>query len=300
MRSRWRLYAYLIGCAFLVSAIAFINSYPLVYSDSGTYIRSSFTLLPPDDRPIGYGLIIRAVTWQSTLWTVVLFQGAMVAWLLYETLKQFLPTGTTVWRVHLLLLSVLMICTSMPWYMAEIMPDAVTPMLALIFFLLFKGHSIGVVKQVFLWICSFFFLITHNSHVAMGLLFLALAAGAVILLRKSSKRFWLTWAGAIATTIAGIFFVAGYNKDHGLRSEFSPSANVFFAGRLCEGEIVGDFLDEHCDEKDYALCPFKDELPTYPSSFIWGGSSMVNHLGGNMSTVDSLLKPMIHDLMWEP
>ena len=300
LRSRWRLFAYLLGCAFLVSTLAFINCYPLVYSDSGTYIRSAFTLLPPNDRPIGYGLIIRAVTWQSTLWTVVLFQGAMVSWLLYEVLKQLLPATISIWRVHLCLVAVLMLCTSMPWYAAEIMPDALTPMIALMLFLLFVGQGLAVLKRIFLWICLFFFLIAHNSHVATSLLFLSLAAVFVILGRRSSKRFWLIWSGVLTTTLAGIFFVAGFNGAHGLRSEFSPSAHVFFAGRLCEGEILGDFLDERCGEENYALCPFKDELPTYPSGFIWGGSSMVDRLGGNMLLADSLLKPMIHDLMSDP
>lgn len=53
---------YLVGTAFLIIALAFFNRYPLVYSDTGTYIRSAFTLHPPVDRPIGYSLIIRAVT----------------------------------------------------------------------------------------------------------------------------------------------------------------------------------------------------------------------------------------------
>lgn len=71
---------YLVGTAFLIIALAFFNRYPLVYSDTGTYIRSAFTLHPPVDRPIGYSLIIRAVTWQSTLWTVVLFQKIPRTW----------------------------------------------------------------------------------------------------------------------------------------------------------------------------------------------------------------------------
>ncbi len=299
-KAQWRTFGYLIGCAFLVCSVAFINRYPLVYSDTGTYIRSSFSLLPPDDRPIGYGLIIRAVTWQSTLWTVVIFQGAMIAWLLYETLGQLLPIGTVIWRVHLLLLGVLMLVTSMPWYMAQVMPDAMTPMVGVILFLLFVGRSISFPKQAFLWICLFFFLIAHNSHVAMSLLFLALAAFHVLVRRTSFARFWLVWVAVLVTTIGGIFFAAQYNGAHGMRAEYSPAANAFFAGRLCEGELMGDFLDEHCGEKRYALCPYKDELPVIPGDFIWGSNSIVARLGGNLSTVDSLIAPEVHDLLSDP
>jgi hypothetical protein len=299
-KAQWRTFAYLVGCAFLVSSVAFINRYPLVYSDSGTYIRSAFTLLPPDDRPIGYGLIIRAVTWQSTLWTVVLFQGAMISWLLYETLKQLLPVGMVIWRAHLILLALLMTLTSMPWYMAQVMPDAITPMIGLILYLLFMGVGISLPRKILLWSSLFFFMITHNSHVAMGLLFMALAAIYALARRRYVQKFWITWGAALATVIGGVIFVAQYNGANGLRTEFSPSAHVFLAGRLCEGELMGDFLDEHCGERHYALCPYKDELPVIPGDLIWGPNSIRDRLGGNLSHVDSLLKPVVRDLFAEP
>ena len=50
---RLKLALYLLGSACLISALAFYNRYPLVYSDTGTYIREAFLLEPPADRPIG-------------------------------------------------------------------------------------------------------------------------------------------------------------------------------------------------------------------------------------------------------
>ena len=38
---------------------AFVNGYPLIYSDTSTFIHSAFELQPPMDRPITYGLFIR-------------------------------------------------------------------------------------------------------------------------------------------------------------------------------------------------------------------------------------------------
>ena len=49
----WSTLWYLLATSFLVSCLAFTNRYPLVYSDSGAYIGSSFTLIPIADRPIG-------------------------------------------------------------------------------------------------------------------------------------------------------------------------------------------------------------------------------------------------------
>ncbi len=293
---------YLTGVTFLISALAFFNRYPLVFSDSGTYIWGAFTLEPPADRPIGYSLIIRAVTWQSTLWTVVLFQAGMLAWLLWETLRKVLPAGATLWRTHLLLVLVLVLTTSMPWYAAQIMPDIFTPMLVLILYLLFRAPELGVVKRTFLWICLFFFLITHNAHVAMASLLLVGLAIAR-LLRKSWfawPRFWPNLGGTALVLASGVVFVAWYNGQNGLRPVFSPTANVFLAARLCENDLLADFLDEHCGDRDYALCPYKDELPMMPVEFIWGDNSITSKLATKMTVADTLLAPVVHDLLTEP
>jgi hypothetical protein len=294
------LFGYLLLCAFLYSAVAFINRYPLVYSDSGTYILGSFTLEPFPDRPIGYSFIIRALTWQSTLWTVVLFQGWCMAWLIYRTLQQVLPQGTVVWRAHLLISAVLLLGSSMPWYMAQIMPDAITPMLALVLYLLLYGQNMRLAERAFLWTALFFFMIAHNSHVAMGLLFLFGAALHLLFTRARQRAAWWRVICASAVVVLGVVFVSHYNGRHGLRPVFSPTANVFLAGRLCEGALMGDFLDEHCATRDYALCPFKDELPTIPGDILWGHRAIATRLSPKLTVADSLIEPAVRDLLSEP
>ncbi len=290
---------HLTGATLLIAILAFYNRYPLVFSDSGTYIRGAFLLEPPPDRPIGYSLIIRAVTWQSTLWTVVLFQAGMMAWLLWETLRKVLPAQVVLWRAHLLLTLVLVLFTSLPWYAAQII---FTPMIALILYLLFRAPELGWMKRGFLWICLFFFLITHNAHVAMAVLLL----GGMALVRLTGKhwlawpRFWPNLIGMLAVLGAGVGFISWYNGQHGMRPVFSPASNVFLAARLCENGMLGDFLDEHCGERQYVLCPYKDELPMVPVQFIWGDSSMVGRIGPQLTVADSALAPIVHDLLSEP
>ncbi|MFT3884512.1 MAG: hypothetical protein QM724_03505 [Flavobacteriales bacterium] len=283
-------------------ALAFYNRYPLVFSDSGTYIRSAFTLEPPADRPIGYGLIIRAVTWQSTLWTVIIFQSFMLAWLLLETLQKVLPAGVPLQRTHLALVLVLVLCTSMPWYATQIMPDVFTPMIALVLYLLFRAPELGRVKRGFLWICLFFFLITHYANTAMAVLLLA--AMAVVKIAGGSRspwpRFWPNLGGSLAVLAAGMLFVGWYNGRNGMRPVYSPTSHVFLAARLCENGMLGDFLHEHCPERNYALCPYKDELPMVPVQFIWGDSSLVRRIGPQLTVADPLLAPVVHDLLSEP
>ena len=298
----WNTFVYLLATSFLVSCLALINRYPFVYSDSGAYIRSAFTLIPIADRPIGYSLIIRAVTWQSTLWTVALFQGFMTSWSLYELLKQLLPEGVLVRRVHLLLIAVLVVCSSMPWYMAQIMPDALTPLLIILLFLWLEGEGLNVYKRAFIWVCVFFFLIAHYSHVAMAGLFLAGTLVHWLISRRKSQvpGYLARWAGMAGAVVGSVLFAMAYNASHGFRPVLSPSANVFFTGRLCEEEILHDFLVEHCGERGYPICPFMNELPERPGDFIWGDQSIVNRSGWNMAEADTILAPMVHDLLSEP
>lgn len=299
--TKWRMFAYGACVTFLIAACAFFNRYPLVFSDSGTYIRSAFTLEPPPDRPIGYSLIIRAVTWQSTLWTVVLFQAAMLAWLLWETLKKVLPARLDLLRSHLVLVLGLVLFTSMPWYAAQIMPDIFSAMVILVLYLLFRAQELGKVKRAFLWTCLFFFLITHNSHVAMAaLLLIGLAVFRFFRRQWAWPRFWANWGGTAGVLVLAVAFVSWYNGQHGLRYTFSPASNVFLSARLCENRMLGDFLDEHCGDRAYPLCGYKDQLPMLPAAFIWGDNSINWRMSHDMAEVDSMLAPMVHDFFLEP
>ena len=57
---------YILAGCLLMMFPAFVNGYPLIYSDTSTYIHSAFEFLPPKDRPITYGLIYKA---DQSQWT---------------------------------------------------------------------------------------------------------------------------------------------------------------------------------------------------------------------------------------
>ena len=68
-------------------AIALWNGYPLVYSDTGTYIYSAADLFVPDDRPVGYGLWIRLTSGMKSLWFTVIIQNLLTAWVLWKVVE---------------------------------------------------------------------------------------------------------------------------------------------------------------------------------------------------------------------
>ncbi|MBK6891883.1 MAG: hypothetical protein IPH00_01780 [Flavobacteriales bacterium] len=134
-----RSLGYYLFTGMLVSGLAFINQYPLVYADTGAYLANSYTLIPSDDRPIGYGLIIRAFSWQSTLWPVVIVHGMVASWLIMLLVREVISEKKRHTAIHLTLLAFLLLCSSLPWYAAQLMADNFTPLILLIAFLLFRA-----------------------------------------------------------------------------------------------------------------------------------------------------------------
>jgi hypothetical protein len=65
--SKFILFVTLGALGLMLDAI--YNGYPLVYSDTSTYLASGFELQTPVDRPITYGLFIRLTSLNGfSLW----------------------------------------------------------------------------------------------------------------------------------------------------------------------------------------------------------------------------------------
>lgn len=296
-----RSLAYYLLTGLCVSGLAFVDHYPMVYSDSGTYIANAYSLVQNDDRPIAYGHILRAVGWQGTLWTMVLFQGARASWLLMLLCRETV-TGPQRWvRTHLLLLTGLILCSSLPWYSAQIMADHFTPLVLIVVFLLFHARSLGKWRQAALWVVLFFLLATHNAHFIMA----AVLGGMLLLhtLRQGSpglRAFWWRWAGLNITIVGSALMIMCFNLvDHG-HSRLSNASNVFLAGRLCEGGIMADYLDETCPSENNPLCDLRSDLPVDAGHMLWSANGLPSKRGITIGQADSLLAPVVHDVLSRP
>lgn len=300
---KWGAY-YTVTGAF-IAILAAVNGYPLVYSDSGTYIHNAFTFEQLEDRPIGYGLIINAVTWKSTLWTVVLFQGAVCSWLLMQVVRGSVRAMDQRRKVHALLLAVLVTGTSLPWYAAQIMADVFTPMVGLVLWLLYRGEHAPLWRRVLLWLMLFFFSATHNSHfpIVAGL------QGILLLARGLPDKWslvprqgwWPRWWGINGVLLASATMIALFNYvPHG-QFRLSRASNTFLAGRLCESGIMRDYLIETCPENPHPLCAYKDRLPADAlNGFLWSEKGFVRAEELSLAEADSVLAPLVSDLLARP
>lgn len=290
----------LAGLILVVPAL--MNHAPLVYSDSGTYITTSRSLLPPIDRPIGYALIMRAVTWQSTLWTMIFFQGMVASWLIQRTIVTLFPGLQGNWRVHVSTLAVLLAISSLPWYASQLMPDVFSGLLALCVFLLLFGRRLGRVELALLWTMLFFFAITHYSHLVMLLL---VGAGSLVAFgRRLAKRWKIpgrraVLTGLIIAPVLGILFAMGYNARHGHGFKLSPTSSLFLAGKLIESGVMHTYLSKRCDERPYFLCAHLDELNTTGMRYVWDEKAPTRQ-GLGMVESSARLDPLVRDILTDP
>jgi hypothetical protein len=272
----WKVRLHRLGYHLLTGLIvvlpALMNQAPLFYSDSGTYMRFAFDLEPPIDRPIGYSLIIRAITWQASMWPVVIFQGAMASWLIMCVLRQLFPSLKRPWRPHLIIVGLLTFVSGLPWYASQVMPDVLAGYLGIMLFLVFFGKRLNRLGLALVWVCMFFFMISHYSFMAMLivlLLFLLVLRGTPWGRRVVVFNFWHNWLGGVALVLAGYLFLVSLNDRFERGVVLSPTSGLFLAGKLCESGVMYEHLNRTCKEHPHAICDRKDDLTRMGMHYVW-------------------------------
>ena len=123
--------------ALILSGMAFINKYPLLFPDTYSYLTDGINLIrlkwPDNQRPVFYGLFIWLLHWEHTLWPVVLVQGLILTHLIWLTLRVHSAALSPL--VFLGIIALLAILTPLSWYASHIMPDVFLGVLILSAFL---------------------------------------------------------------------------------------------------------------------------------------------------------------------
>src|SRR5207247_4782737 len=150
------------------------NGYPVLFSDSGTYIHSGFDEFVPWDRPIAYGLFIKYVSFQKSLWLVVYFQALSIAGMIFAVIHKVVPRR--IYTVYLLTISFLSCFTSVSFFVAFITPDIFLGVVIMATLILFDTpvYEIRFTTYCILFVVC---MLMHNSYlmvigIVLGMLFL--------------------------------------------------------------------------------------------------------------------------------
>ncbi len=267
MREPWYLAgASTLLCALALSGAAIWNGYPIVYSDTSSYIISGFELETLKDRPITYGLFIRVSSFNGwSLWTVVIAQSMLLAYVIGRSLKSIGSTNSMMRAAVIILVSLL---SGLPFVSGQIITDVFTPILLFTLYLLFftSGDRRERALLFALFLMSF---AMHMSHIGITALLLA----GLLVLRHTVRRTvpfaarWRTFGSVVLLAVIGSLAMG---------PSLAKSKHTFFAARMADAGILQRYLDEHCGEENFVLCARKGSIPQDANAFLWDKNSPLN------------------------
>ncbi len=277
----------------ILSVIGLYNGYPLVYSDTGTYIYSGYDKFIPFDRPITYGLFLKFFSFDCSTWFVIIFQNLITSFVIYEVLKIFFAKSRNFNKLYYVILFFLVITTGIGWYSNQLMPDFFAPLTILVFYTLMLGKNISSYTRAILCLILIYSLITHFSHLVIGSTLLIVVISLKVILKQSLKHISFKRLYFIAAIIFSSWFILpGVNYLAEKQFVLSKGSHVFLMAHLNDTGILEKFLKENCSSKEFKdcrLCNYKDSLPIDIASFIWS-SNILTNTGGWENSKDEYNK----------
>ncbi|MCH2197941.1 MAG: hypothetical protein MK081_04110 [Flavobacteriales bacterium] len=254
-------------------AAAFWNGFPILYSDTGTYISSGFGLETPFDRPITYGVLLRLFSLNGlTIWGAVITQSLLVSGLVIRLVNWLVPSKNAP-IYGMVILIILSLFSTVSWYSSQLIADIFTSISFLVVLNLFFGLKEGW-KQALFYLLFFVSIATHMGHFSQFLAFLMLVLVAL----------WRNWIPAYPFTKRtmygrlGMLIVLTGLSVLTMGSALAKSKHAFFMGAMLENGVLEKMLDEECDQ-GFAICEYRDELPDEAWRFIWDESSPFYAMG---------------------
>jgi hypothetical protein len=271
----WALAAGIIVLALLYPA--FWIGFPVVFYDTGGYLDSYMSGELFNGRSALYGFFLR-LGMPTSFWGNIVFQAAMVVWMLILTLRAHGFGGRPL--LALLIGLGLAVFTSAPWYAAQLMPDIWHPLSVLAFYLLaFRGEALRRWEKIALLAIVAFGMAGHMSTLGLGVgLAGALALWAAVAPRVRWPRPAL--AMPVLAVAAGIFLSLFSNLAITGRFAFTPGGPNFIFGRLITTGIATRYLAEHCPDPELRVCDYRDQIKTDGDAWLWSSESPLWKMGG--------------------
>ena len=267
--------ATLLAATALLCSAAIYNRYPIVWPDTGTYLH----IVNVGFRSVFYSLFVFPAIVTRTLWTVVIAQSMLMAYLLRLVTREVFGIASRIRFVGLI--GALCIVSSLPWYTGFLMADIFAPMMVLgLFLMVFCADHLTPCQNGFVRIVTLVAALVHFSHlpVAIALIGTALVARFILRGRIPNPIPHLALPSAIVGVALAAMFAANY-LTLGIFT-YSVGGYAFFLGRLISDGPGAAYLRESCGTIPYKLCAYVDHLPTDEDTFIWSRKSPFRKVGG--------------------
>jgi hypothetical protein len=269
------VWPYLLISTIVLLWAAIYNQFPIVYSDTCTYLYSGFKLETPSDRPMTYGLFMLLTSFDGiTLWSVVFFQSFILAYIIYLLFKHFTACKNP--QVYSLLAVIILSLTSgLPWISGMLLPDIFTPITILTLLLLVFAKDLNKKEKIIVYIIFFLSNAMHISHLMIN----AMLIMSILIISKI--RYFKEAFIFVSKKQLYILLLLSLSGIMTMSSAISKSKHIFYMGHMLENGILKKYLDENCATHNYKLCAYKDNLPPNADRFLWDfDNSPVYKMGG--------------------
>lgn len=256
-------------CPILLSA-ALWNGFPVIFFDTGAYLLQGLAHIFIAERSSVYSQFLRYAGGGDSLWWPALVQCLIVAFAMCELARALRPE-LPLWFL-LAVGALLALVTGLPWYAAQIEPDAFAAVSAVALYLLaFHGSVLGVVRKTLLVAVAGIAGAAHLSHLGVAVGLLLVLAGSRIFARMRQRtdipRPALLLPAASCALALAIVLSANYAFT---RQIFvSRAGAVFLAARMMQDGLIKPVLDAECPRAGYWMCPYKDRLPSRADTWLW-------------------------------
>jgi putative flippase GtrA len=267
----------------LLLAPAIYNGFPLVFSDSGTYLRIAIEMYGWWQTPFYYSFFLHALHLRLTLWPIVLVQASLTLAVVVVFLRQCL--GRIPGAHMALLLSVLAVATSIGVVADQVMADVFTPLMLLsICTLVFFPETLSRVERGFLCLVLLMSVCFHQANflIALATLPAAWLCQSLAQRRPSGLR---PFALPALLVLLGLALIVAPNYVFHRQLVVTRGSGVFLLAKLIDDGVALDYLEAACPQRGYSICPqlpriraYKDHLTPEQERFestadfvLWGG-----------------------------
>jgi len=256
----------LAGAVLVLSSLALVNGFPIVFEDTGFFLTTAAIFDIPWNRPMFYGAFL-GVTYRALgIWGVVAIQSALTVAILALFLRVAAGRGA---RVTFAASVALALFTSLPWFTGMLMPDVFqAPLVMACYLLAFHWRELGRAARVFCLALVAGAILVHYAN-----FMLVVGLAALLLLWRAIDRTrpvplapiaLMAGIGALAIALQMTVNYVGYG-----RPSLSEGAPAYALSRLVDTGLAKRYLDAHCHEQSYVLCAYRDRPARYVGWYIF-------------------------------
>ena len=264
----------LVLLSMFLSWSAFYNGYPLVYSDTGAYVASSFLLkVPLQDRPLGYGLFLTSGRIFDSLWFPMFLQSLITVVFLFRIASCRLQEDKS-GNLAIAAITITILFTEVSKYASRIMPDIFVSWLFLGGLLFLISNRLP--DRLFSIVGIVLGFISHNSAIYLSYCMVLLL---LLFSWKVRHKSFLFFKDSLKLTLVILFSsLALCSLNWVVERTFSLTMikPVFYINKLNYHNVLIKTLDRYCPEKHWDLCGYKEVIRSNSSQtdwFMWGRNS---------------------------